>query len=470
MEARSALAQAVRKARKHPPPGAGIDERRAYGRGCRNALTRADQGNWKPKADRPNPVVLIQEANAERLPHLVPLKMARMAASPFGFFRGAAQVMARDLAHLPTTGITVQICGDAHVRNLGAFAAPDGHLVFDINDFDETLPGPWEWDLKRLATSFVLAGREAGERDDVCLRAVRKLVQTYREAVDRFGCMPALNLARLEVTHDVRLGPVNSVLAKAERASPLHTLERLTVRARKGWPRFHNSPPLLRHVPERFAKKILESLVPYRATLGPDRQTVLDAYKPVDVTFKVVGTGSVGTRDYALLFFGVGPEDPLILQVKEELPSCYARYLDHPPFPHQGRRVAEGQHRMQTVSDPFLGWTAIEGRDFLVRQLADHKATVDPSKLRGEALISYARVTGQIFAKAHARTGDGVAIAGYAGKSSRLDKALANFALAYADQTGEDHAHFVEAIKAGQIKASKSPFPGRPARPIARKR
>ncbi len=399
--------------------------------------------------------MLLQESNAERLPALVPIKITRMAQSPFAFFRGAAPLMALDLSKTPATGLRVQICGDAHVQNVGAFAAPDGHLTFDLNDFDETIPGPWEWDVKRMAASLVLAGREAGDTDRENADAIRAFVGAYREAMNGFAEMTFLDTVRYEVRRYLGAGPAHVALSRAERASPQHALAKLTVRARAGLPRFHDRPPILAHVPDRVAAAVIASLASYRETLGPDRQLALDVYRPVDVAFKVVGTGSVGTRDYVVLLFGGGPADPLILQVKEELTSCYHPYLpETPPFPHQGRRVAEGQHRMQSATDPFLGWTRVEGRDYLVRQLADHKAKVEVSELAGSALVRFARVSGEILAKAHARTGDAAAIAGYCGGSDRLDRAIARFALAYADQAEKDYALFRKAIRSGVLKAA----------------
>ena len=237
------------------------------------------------------------------------------------------------------------------------------------------------------------------------------------------------------------------------------TLKKLTVRSRGNAARFHDREPLLYHVPEKTAAAVLAALVPYRQTLGADRQQVLDAYRPVDVTFKVVGTGSVGTRDYVVLLFGNGPDDPLFLQVKEELPSCYARYLrGAPAFPNHGQRVAEGQRRLQTVSDPFVGWTTLQGSDYLVRQLADHKAVIHPAELKSAALIEYGQVCGEVLAKAHARSGDAAAIAGYCGNSSKLDKAIAQFALAYAEQTELDHAALGAAVKSGKLRAPDGPW------------
>jgi uncharacterized protein (DUF2252 family) len=430
------------------------EERQAYGRSRREVVHRPDQGTWAPAPNRPDPVESVVTATKDRLPDLIPIKMGRMAVSPFNFFRGAAALMAADLATLPTTGLRVQLCGDAHVRNLGAFAAPDGHLVFDLNDFDETIPGPWEWDLKRLATSLVLAGEDAGGNHDNCSDAVLALVSSYREAMNRFSGMTMIDLARYEVRRHSKVSCVRDVLAKAERATPKHTLEKLTVAAKGGSRRFADHPPLLYRVPETVAKGVVAALGPYRETLPADRQQVLDAYRPADVAFKVVGTGSVGTRVYVVLCFGIGPEDPLFIQIKEELLSCYQPYLpDVPPFPHQGRRVVEGQHRMQTVCDPFLGWTSIDRRDFLVRQLADHKAGVEAADLKGDALKEYGVVCGEILAKGHARTGDAVEINGYCGTGDKLDRAVAKFAFAYTEQTIRDHEALLKAIKAGKVKA-----------------
>ncbi len=416
-------------------------------------LPRGDQGKWKPWAGRPEILATLLKASQGRLPELLPIKWGRMAASPFGFFRGAVPVMALDLARSKVTGVHVQMCGDAHVRNLGAFAAPDGHLVFDINDFDETMPGPWEWDLKRLAASLVLAGREAGDGGPLCSEAVGELVFSYREALKRFATMSALDLARFEIRR-FRRGPVTRILEKAERATPMHSLEKLTVQARGGLRRFPKRPPLLQPLESGKARRVISSLKAYRDTVSDDRQLVLDAYHLVDVAFKVVGTGSVGTRDYAVLAFGDGADHPLFLQVKEELPSAYRALLPRVFSPnHEGRRVAQGQHRMQTASDPFLGWTTLAGRHYLVRQLADHKAAIDPKELSGLALKEYARVCGEVLAKAHARTGDAAILYGYCGDTDRLDRAMGKFAVAYADQTESDHNDFVKAIRAHRIRA-----------------
>ena len=404
-------------------------QRAADGLGRRKIIKRGDQGIWSPATDRPDPVQALLTANAGRLSEVLPIKWARMAASPFGFFRGAAPLMAMDLSGHPVTGLTVQLCGDAHVRNLGAYAAPDGHLVFDLNDFDETVAhAPWEWDAKRLATSIILANREAGGADTEGVLAVRAFVRSYREALGRFAAMHVLELMKYQVHRYPEDGCVSKILQKAARATPARSLAKLTVPGPAGEPRFHDQPPLLCHVDDAKARTLIAALGLYRETLGLDGQQALDAYRPVDVTFKVVGTGSVGTRDYVILLLGNGPGDALFLQVKEELPSAWAPALRETVMsPHQGRRVAGGQQRCQTATDPFVGWTTIDGRDYLVRQLADHKATLDPQELIGGVLVEYARVCGETLAKAHARTGNAASLAGYCGKAERLDRAPRRF-------------------------------------------
>ncbi|HWB58358.1 MAG TPA: DUF2252 domain-containing protein [Chthoniobacteraceae bacterium] len=437
-----------------PPAFPTAAERRALGQNLRKKLKRVDQGKWKPAKDR-HPLRAILAANAGRLPSLVPLKMARMSVSPFAFFRGSASLMAADLAESPVTGLYTQICGDAHVRNLGAYAAPDGHLVFDINDFDETTQGPWEWDLKRLATSVVLSGREAGDSEKICAQAVATLVASYREAMDVLAEMKVINLVKYEIRRFAEQGIIEEVLNKARRVTPVKTLQKLTQPSKDQLPRFQHQPPVLHHVDEATRKKVIHSLKSYRETVNAGHQIVFDAYKPADVAFKVVGTGSVGTRDYVVLLFGNGPDDPMFLQIKEELPSCYAPHLKNvKQAGNNGRRVAEGQQRMQTVTDPFIGWTCIDGRDYLVRQLADRKAAIDPIELKGRKMFEYVTVCGETLAKAHARTGDPLAIAGYCGDTAKLDGAIAKFATAYADQMTKDFGIFIKAIKAGKIKAA----------------
>ena len=431
-------------------------ERQRAGREIRQTLPRPGQGLWKGRGDRVDPLEILQTVHRGRLENILAIKYGRMAASPFGFFRGSAAVMASDLAGLPTTGIHAQVCGDAHVRNLGAYAAPDGHLVFDINDFDESVHGPWEWDLKRLATSFVLVGREAGERNRFCCDAVELLVRSYREALAEFARMSALRLFRYEIRSMPAQSPIGLTLRKAERETPRRLLEKLTVPARGGSRRFAKRSPLLEPLSTERRRKVLAALARYRSTVSEDRQLLLAAYRPVDAAFKAVGVGSLGTRDYVVLCTGTAPEDILFVQVKEEPPSCYEMFVGSSDAPiHQGHRVARAQHRMQTISDPFLGWTTIDGRDYLVRQLADHKAAVAPEELSGRSLEQYAYVCGRLLAKAHARTGDPAVLSGYCGASDKLDLALRRFAVAYADQTEADRERLLAAIRSGRIRARR---------------
>ncbi len=436
---------------------AGIEESIEAGRALRRKLGRAVHAGFQRAAGTPDVISIIKATNEGRVPRLLPLKMGRMAVSPFAFFRGTAPVMAADLAPLPASGLKVQLCGDAHVRNLGAYAAPDGHLVFDLNDFDETIVGPWEWDIKRLAVSIILAGKEAGGRDEICGDAVQAMVRSYREALAGFCHMPVLEMARYEIRRENAPGSLRKVLRKAERSTADKLLAKLTEASGHGTPRFHDEPPVLEHVPEETAAAVIQSLKKYRTTLGAGRQLIFDAFRPVDVAFKVVGTGSVGTRDYVVLLFGNSLNDPLFIQIKEALKSCYGPHLPGAASAaHSGQRVAQGQQRTQTVCDPFLGWTNIEGRHYLVRQLADHKASLDPADLSGGILFDYAMVCGETLAKAHARTGPAAMLAGYCGSSDKLDKAVAVFAQAYAAQTERDYAAFMRAIRAGRIKAEKA--------------
>jgi uncharacterized protein (DUF2252 family) len=378
-----------------------------------------------------------------------------MATSPFGFFRGAVPLMAADLATLPCVGITVQICGDAHVRNLGAFASPTGALVFDINDFDETIPGPWEWDVKRLAASLVLAGREAGDSESSCRAGVRSFVAEYRKSVGRCSELTVLELARYTVHRHMEAGAILGVLRKAERSTPQHTLERLTTQDQDGRRHFTEQKPLLAAVSDKTRRDVLAALEKYRGTLSQERRHFLERYRPVDVAFKVVGTGSVGTRDYVILCFGNGPEDPLFLQMKEEPPSAYARYVKAQIPRNQGERVVQGQRLMQAQSDIFLGWTAMHKRDFLVRQLSDHKAAIETADLKGHGLVEYGRMCGEVLGKGHGRSGDACVLAGYCGDADKLDKAIADFAVAYADQSTADYELFMNAVKRGRLKIAE---------------
>ena len=418
----------------------------------RRRLPRQAHAEWRIKPDGRERLGPLHEANRGRLPHLIPEKYKRMSASPFAFFRGSAPLMAADLATVPVTGITVQLCGDAHVRNLGAYQALDGALVFDLNDFDETIPGPWEWDVKRLATSLVLAAQDAGQSAGRCEGSVRVFVKAYRKYLRTFATTRFAALGRYLISRRHGTPLLDAIFREAERVTPISNLQKLTVHRGQRY-RFHDQPPVLEPVPDRVAAEVLTALRSYRETLAASRRYTFERYRPVDVAFKVVGTGSVGTRDYAVLMFGNGVTDPLFIQVKQELPSCYAPYLRRvPPFSHQGQRVADGQQMMQTLSDPFLGYTRFGGHDYLVRQLADHKAAFNPAAFTRRTLPEYANLCGEVLAKGHARSGDAAFIAGYAGKSAKLDDAISEFATTYADQVRRDYRFFQRAQGIGRTR------------------
>jgi uncharacterized protein (DUF2252 family) len=418
------------------------EDRRALGQARRKQVGRQQHDALHPKARPATALELVARSMHGRVPALIALKYGLMAESPFAYFRGAAPVMAADLAQLPSTGIVSQLCGDAHVRNLGAYAAPDGKLVFDINDFDETIRGPFEWDLKRMAASLVLAGRAAGHKDISVRKAAAACIERYAAQMRAFARMPQLEVNRFQV-HRIDLAkPVHDALSKAERATPQHSFEQLTVPvspragARR---RFKELKPTLTRITGARAAAVLASLGPYREMLEPQRQHMLDFYRPVDVAFKVVGAGSVGLRDYCIYMEGNGPGDPLFLQIKEETASAYAPYLPdaHPP-PHNGQRTAEGQRFMQIQTDPFLGWTHIGSRQYLVRQLNDHKGSIEIGDLAGANLKAYAEVCGELLARGHARSGDAQTIAGYIGSGAAFAEAIAAFGVVYADQTEKD--------------------------------
>jgi len=428
-------------------------ERRNLGQARRKQVGRQEHNDFKPKARKTPALELLARSMHGRVPALIQLKYKLMAESPFGYLRGAVPVMAADLAVLPSTGIVCQLCGDAHVRNLGAYAAPDGRLIFDINDFDETIRGPFEWDLKRMAASLVVAGRGSGHKEASARQAVEKFVTRYAAQMRAFAQMPSLEVGRFQVHRLNQVEPVLDALLKAERSTALHTLDQLTEPAsgKPGAPRrFKENKPTLTRVTGQQAANVLAALGPYRQMLEPQRQHLLSLYRPVDVAFKVVGTGSVGLRDYCIYFEGNGPDDPLFLQIKEEPASGYAPYLpDADPPRHNGQRTAEGQKAMQVQSDPFLGWTHFGGRDYLVRQLNDHKGSIDLEDLTGGGLEAYAEVCGELLARGHARSGDALILAGYIGSGDGFAEALAKFGSLYADQTEKDWNELKRSAKSG---------------------
>jgi uncharacterized protein (DUF2252 family) len=451
-------------------------KRLALGQAQRKQMRRADHAGWyasQRKHRHSDPLKLLAASMRGRVPALIPIKYDRMAASPFGFYRGAVPVMAHDLSLGPNTGIFTQLCGDAHVRNLGAFAALDGRIVFDINDFDETMRGPFEWDVKRMAASLILAGREAGAKQGHCREAADTFLASYRTMMHTFAHMPVLDLARYLVHRLRDVQPISQIMRVAERSTPLHNLDALTIPLADG--HAGGADPATSELPQRMgpsarifktiepdltrldsdlARQVLDSLSTYAETLQPERRHFLAQYTPLDVAFKIVGTGSVGLRDYCIYLQGNGAKDPLFLQIKEEGASAYTPYLDEGATHHQGRRVVEGQRAMQVQSDPFLGWTTIEGRDFLVRQLNDHKAAVANNELRSAALLEYAAVCGETLARGHARAGDPGMIAGYMGASARFDEAIAHFATDYADQTERDWEELVRSRRHARLAVS----------------
>ena len=438
------------------------EERRKSGQAYRDKVSRISQGKFDPKSRKFDPMDLLRRAHEGRVAELLPLKFARMSATPFTFYRGAAPLMAADLAELPRTGIDVQICGDAHVQNLGAYGGgADGHLIFDINDFDETIKGPWEWDVKRMAASLVLAGREARNSERQCKDAVLYFSRTYRETMRELSQLSVIELARYQVTRHLKVSPVLSVLRKAEHATPQSSLQKLAVeRSGKYELKELTDPtygvPVQYRVPESTANQVLAALPGYIQTLLIERHHFFRQYHPADVGFRIVGTGSVGTRDYIVLMFAGAVEDPMFLQLKQELPSAYAGYLpkSNPPK-HHGQRVVFGVRRMLVQFDIFLGWATIEGRPYLVRQLRDHKAGIESTDLEGRGVLQYAEVCGELLAKGHARSGDPCILSGYLGATDRFDNALVNFAVDYADQDTCDFEKLLKAIRAGIVEVMK---------------
>ncbi|UKY51403.1 DUF2252 domain-containing protein [Streptomyces inhibens] len=457
---------------------------KAAGRALRERLPRSEQAALSIAAGRPDAVAAVEESNAGRLPELTPIRVGRMAASPFAFLRGTAGLMAYDLTADPVTGIGAQICGDAHAANFGLYGDARGGLVIDLNDFDETLHGPWEWDVKRLATSMVLAGREAGADEDECRKAAQDAAGAYRRTMRLLSKLPvteAWNAIADEelVSHtDARdlLGTLERVSAKARKNTSARFAAKATEPAVDGGRRFVDAPPVLRRVPDAEAAAVAASLTGYLETLPEDRLPLLARYAVHDVAFRVVGTGSVGLRSYVVLLLDHQGE-PLVLQVKEARGSVLAPYVEKagfsvPAVAHEGRRVVLGQRRMQVVSDILLGWTTVQdvapdgvggaasgpgrrdgGLPFQVRQFRNRKGSVDPAQLSGDQMDDYARMTGALLARAHAHSADPRLVAGYCGKSEELDEAIAEFAMSYADRMEADHAALTTAVKNGRIAA-----------------
>ncbi len=411
------------------------DERYALGRGLRSEVPRKSLGMWKSPPDRPDPVHQIMESHAGRLEWLIPIRVARMIASPYGFLRGTAVVMAEDVAHLPSTGITPVICGDAHLGNFGFYASPEGELVIDLNDFDEAHPGGWEWDLRRLVASIWVAGRENGSTEEQCQSSVISCVAAYRDEVRFLAAQPLLmrSYNRLDVGRLHETATEKSLRDEIERSAKrarLRTSDRALpkfTREHEGSRRIIEEPPLITRVSEADYELVAAALDDYLATLAPHWRRVLGGYTLVDIAHKVVGVGSVGLRAYVALLEGSSPDDVVFLQMKQARRSVLGKYVhgNSAWHSHQGQRVVEYQLALQTVSDPLLGWATVDTRQFYVRQFRNMKGTIPLDAIDAAALTDYAGIVGHLLAKGHARTSGASMIGGYAGSSDKLDGALA---------------------------------------------
>src|SRR6476661_5042962 len=440
-------------------------ERYALGKRLRDRVPRKSLGDWSPPVGRPDPVQQIMDSHEGRVGRLVPIRVGRMIASPYGFLRGTAVVMAEDVAHLPATGIMPVICGDAHLGNFGFYASPEGELVIDLNDFDEAHPGAWEWDLRRLVASIWVAGRENAASEEECATAVMSCVAAYRDEVAFLAEQPLLmrSYNRLDVDRLHETATEKTLRAEIKRSAKQarnrtsdRALPRFT-REHRGGRRIVEEPPLITHVPDADADRIGAALDDYLQTLAPHWRRVLGGYTLVDVAQKVVGVGSVGLRAYVALLEGSNPDDMLFLQLKQARRSVLARHVhgDSAWHAHQGQRVVEYQQALQTVSDPLLGWTSADGRQYYVRQFRNMKGTVALDSIDGSALADYAGIVGHLLAKGHARTSGASMIAGYVGSSDKVDVALARFARLYADQTEADHQALVRAADRGIVPVER---------------
>ncbi len=454
-------------------PYRSVNERKADGKSLRESTPRSSHADWAPSPDRPDPVALIESQNDGRLQWLVPVRRGRMVESAFTFYRGAALIMASDLSTTPSTGLTAQICGDAHLSNFGAYGSAERELVFDVNDFDESLAGPWEWDLKRLATSFTIAGRHLEFGDADISKITATSVETYRTTMEQFAERPVLDAWYAHLSID-RIGNfyrdegkkkkakrAEHISRKARSKNSLQALSKLAERV-DGTYRIKSDPPVL--VPLRDTTRALtpdeleeaahRSFDVYRESLRPDRRILLDKYRPIDMAVKVVGVGSVGTRCLILLLEGRDDQDPLFLQIKEAGPSVLEAYLPASPYENHGERVVQGQRLMQASSDIFLGWSpSYDEHDFYWRQLRDWKGSFDVDDADEKDLQRYAQLCGWTLARSHARSGDPAAIDGYLGSSDTFDEAITEFADRYADQNENDYRAFADAIDRGDLEA-----------------
>ena len=455
-----------------------VQERLALGKTARNRCPREAHATWEAPADRPDPIHLLEAQAADRVPELVPIRYGRMLANPFAFYRGAAAIMAADLASMSNTGLNVQLCGDAHLSNFGGFASPERELVLDINDFDETLPGPWEWDVKRLAASVEIAGRERGFDAKQRRNHVSATVGEYHRAMREFAGLGNLEMWYLHLnlqtvqsrwlmtTKTKALKALETEFSQAYHRDNLRAFEKLTTRV-NGQLKIAAHPPLvvpiedlLPGVEKDELEQTMRRLIrTYRSSLQPDRRHLLESYQYVHIARKVVGVGSVGTRTWIMLLLGRDDGDPLFLQAKEAQASVLEPYLAKSVYTDHGKRVVEGQWLMQAASDIFLGWERIpicsDGKthDYYFRQLWDWKISVNVETMPPDEMMVYGKMCGWTLARAHARSGDRLAISAYLGKSNVFDKALVEFAVAFADQNERDYQSLVAAVNEGRIKA-----------------
>jgi len=453
------------------------DERAARGKAARTEVPRRSHGEWEPATGRPDPVALLEEQAASRVPELVPIRYGRMLVSPFTFFRGAAYLMASDLSDGARSGLHAQLCGDAHLSNFGVYAAPDRRLVFSVNDFDETLPGPFEWDVKRLVASFAVAGRDRGFDTKLRAKINAGVAEAYRDAMATYASMRNLDIwyDRIDVEQEVetfraaasaeQAKRMDKNLAKSRTKDSLAAFNKLTEIV-DGEPRIVNNPPLITTIDElsgagaAAAREGIHRLVrAYRRSLAGDRRKLIERYRMVDLARKVVGVGSVGTRAWIVLLLGRDGGDPLFLQAKEAQASVLEPFVGKSEFANHGQRVVEGQRLTQAASDIFLGWIHTEQgfdgqpRDFYLRQLWDAKGSAIVELMEPNAMLAYGRLCGRTLAKGHARSGDPIAISSYLGTSDVFDRAMAAFAETYADQNERDYKALEQAVVSGRIKA-----------------
>ncbi|MEU1038969.1 DUF2252 domain-containing protein [Streptomyces sp. NPDC005907] len=438
-------------------------DRAEKGRAVRKRVPRSAHAEWLAAVDRPDPVAVLERQGRDRLPELLPVRYGRMSASPVAFLRGGAAVMAADLAARPHTGLTVQLCGDAHLLNFGVFTSPERALLFDLNDFDETFPGPFEWDVKRLAASIAVTARENGHSEARARRAARAAGAEYRHAMRRLAGRGELAVWYERVDADLLVplvrsarhrGRAESSLARARRRTSLQALGRLTETV-DGRPRIVQDPPLLERAGPPDMGALRKIFSDYRSTLSEERRLLLGRYRFMDAARKVVGVGSVGTRCFVVLLAGRDADDPLFLQIKEAGRSVLEEHLPSGPYDHPGHRVVAGQRLLQAANDIFLGWmTGPQGRPYYWRQLRDTKGTADVAGMSPDELLGYARLCGTALARAHARSGDRIAIAAYLGGADTFERAVADFALRYADQNALDHGTLCAAVAAGVVRAA----------------